>query len=383
MKLLLLLDSLWAGGTERSLVELLPHLRDAGIEPSVVCFHRHAGEELAGAPALRGVPVAYLAGATLPVRVRELRALLRRERPSVLHSSLFQADLTGRLAAVGLPVTVLNSLVNASYEPSRFADPRITHWRLRAVQLVEAVTGRLLVDHFHAVSRAARDSAVRHLRLPPERITVVWRGRDPERLGEPSEARRRAARRALDLPPEAPVVLNTGRQEYQKGQVHLLRAVARLVPEHPEILLLVAGRRGHVSGDLEAEVDRLGLGRHVRLLGHRDDVPELLAAADAFALPSLFEGYPGAAVEAMALGLPVVAADIPPVREVVEPERSALLVPPAAPEPLAAALHHLLADPATARRLGKRGRDLFLAHHRTRSVAPAMVALYRRLAGEG
>ncbi len=383
MKVLLLLDSLWAGGTERSLVELLPYLLEAGIRPSVVCFQQHPGEDLVDQVPADRVDVTFLPARRLVERVRALRSLLRRERPDILHSSLFTADLTGRLAAAGLPVVVLNSLVNTSYEPGRFADPRIRRWRLRAVQLVDALTARLLVDHFHAVSRATRDSAVQRLGLPPQRITVVWRGRAPERLGRPSEERRRRVRSALGVAPGAPVVLQVGRQEFQKGQIHLLRAAARLRTRHPDLRVLVAGRRGHASADLEAEARHLGLGEHLHLLGHREDVPELLAAADIFALPSLFEGYPGALVEAMGLSLPVVASDIPPVREVVEPGRSARLVEPGSDEELATALDALLADPEEASRLGRRGRQLFLDHHRTEAVAPGMVGLYRRLARGG
>ena len=98
------------------------------------------------------------------------------------------------MAAVGLPVTVLNSLVNTSYEPVQMRDPALRPWRLQVVRWIDAITGRLFTDHWHAVSHAVAESARRRLFVPPERITVVERGRDPYRLGIASPERRRVGR---------------------------------------------------------------------------------------------------------------------------------------------------------------------------------------------
>ena len=105
---------------------------------------------------------------------------------------------------------------------------------------------------------------------------------------------------------------------YAKGQRYLLEAMEILVPTRPRLVLLVAGRLGDMSRELERLRDRPGLRGQVHLLGHPDDVPEILAAADLFVFPSLYEGLPGAVIEAMALGLPVIASRIEPVREIVE-----------------------------------------------------------------
>ena len=380
IRVLLALDGLWLGGTERSLVEMLPGLAAAGIAPTLVCFRRYRGEE----GLEREVPaelVSYLDAKGFVAQVHRLRTLLRERRPHVLHTSLFHANLVGRTAAAGLPVAVLNSLVNTTYSSVRFADPNLSRWRLRAAQVVDAVSGRLLADHFHAVSHTVAAAARDHLRIPPRSVTVIERGRDPERLGAPSEERRCAARRELGLGPDQQVVVTVGSHEYQKGQEHLVRAVARLAAERPGIALLVAGRRGAVSERLAALVEGLGLAGGVRLLGHRADVPEVLAAGDVFALPSLYEGYPGALLEAMALALPVVASDIPPVREIVEPDRSALLVPPADDRALAEALRRLLDDRELAASTGRRGRELFLERHTVDRSVREMAALYRLAAG--
>ena len=379
MKVLFVVDGLWVGGTERSIVEMLPHLEAAGISPTVACFRSRAGEGVEDqVPPER---LRLLAAGGFFGRVRALRRLLRELRPEIVHSALFDANLATRLAAVGLPVVVLNSLVNTPYEPVRLADPRLSRRRMRLVQLADAVTGRLLADHFHAVSHAAAAAAVRAQRVPRGRITVVERGRDPGRLGESSPARRRAAREGLGIGEATPLLVNVGRHEYQKGQAHLLRAMARLAGREPAPVALIAGRTGASTRELEALHRELGLGERVRFLGHRTDVPEVLAAADLFVFPSLFEGFPGAVIEAMALGLPVLAADVPPVREAVEPGGNALLVPPADDAALAAAIARLLDHPAEAAAFGARSRAIFAERLTLSTSAPRMIALYRRLAG--
>jgi len=379
MKVLFVVDGLWVGGTERSIVELLPHLEAAGISSTVACFRSRAGEgveEHVPPERLRLLEARGLAG-----RVGALRRLLRELRPAIVHSALFDANLATRLGAAGVPVVVLNSLVNTPYEPARLADPRLSRWRVRLAQLADTVSGRLLADHFHAVSHAAADAAVRAQWLPRGRITVVERGRDPGRLGVPSPARRRAARERLGLGEATPVLVNVGRHEYQKGQGHLLRAIARLAGRDPAPVALIAGRTGTSTRELEALHRELALGERVRFLGHRDDVPEILAAADLFVFPSLFEGFPGAVVEAMALGLPIVAADVPPVREAVEPGGNALLVPPADDAALSEAIGRLLDRPDEMAALGARSRAIFGERLTLATSAPRMIALYRRLAG--
>lgn len=379
LPVLFVIDALWVGGSERSLVEMLPRLEQEGLDGKVVVLRRRREGVEGELPPDR---IRVLAARSFSGRVRKLRRVLREERPAVVHSSLFLANLVTRFAAVGLPVKVVNSLVSTPYDAARRADPRVSGWRLRLVQLLDAVTGRLLVDRFHAVSHAAAAAAVRDQAIPGHRITVVPRGRDPERLGTPGPGRRRRVRDLLGLPAGVPVVVSVGRQDYPKGQDDLLEAVARLTGDYPDLILLVAGRSGSLTAALEHRAATSELAGRIRFLGHRDDVPDLLAAADVFAFPSRFEGYPGAVLEAMALGLPVVASDIPPVREIVQPEVTGLLVPPRNPQALAEALHRLLQDRTGAARLGERGRRRFLERHTLDSSIPPMARFYRSLAGE-
>jgi glycosyltransferase involved in cell wall biosynthesis len=378
VRVVFLIDSLAAGGAEVSLAEMLPLLRDKGVRTTVACFHRRqegVQDQVIGA----GFDVRYIDATGWAARIRAVRRLIRETRADILHTTLFESDIIGRLASVGQDSVVVTSLVNTSYDPDALPNPAIAAWKRAAVRMIDGWSARWLADHHHAISRAVADSAVRVLRIDPDRVTVILRGRDPQRLGDPSPERRRAARQHFHVPPDARVIVTVGRQEHQKGQVYLLSAMREIVHRHPDVLLLLAGRRGGSSASLAAMAAEPGLRDHVRLLGHCDDIPDLLAAADVMAFPSLYEGLGGAVLEAMALGLPVVATALPALREVVEEGENAALVPPGNPAVLADVLDGLLRDPQRAAAYGRRSRAIFEERFTLERSVEDMVDLYRQL----
>jgi glycosyltransferase involved in cell wall biosynthesis len=357
LSVLYVINSLGAGGSERSLAEMLPGLVGLGVRPIVTCL-RQRNTGVQDEVRANGIEVRVLRGGAFVEHVRELRDIVRSKHIDLVHTSIFESDLAGRLAAAGTGVPVLTTLVNTTYEPVRRADPRIVPWKLEGIRVIDGWTARHLTSHFHAVGRAVKVSASKALRIPLDQITVIERGRDPIRLGTPSPMRRSVARKRLGIQNEH-VLVNLGRHEFQKGQEHLLEAIRLLRSDGRGTLLLIAGRSGASTRDLLRLQAQRGLQGTVRFLGHRDDVPELLASADVFVLPSLYEGMSGALIEAMALGLPIVASDIDAVREEVEEGGNALLVPPASPHELAKAIGALLHDRKRARSFGLRSREIF------------------------
>lgn len=380
-RVVIVINGLGTGGAERSTAEMLPRLVDAGVEPIVVCFY-HRPEGVEDAVLASGFDVRFLDEDRLVPRVRALRRILASERPDVLHTTHFEGDLVGRLASIGSGTPVVSSLVNTSYDAVRLQDPRIRRWKLRLTQTIDGWTARHLTDRFHAITGTVKQAAVDALGIAPEHVTVVERGRDPARLGEPSASRRRQARQQMGLAPDDEVVLNVARQEFQKGQAYLLDAATELLERRPRLRILIAGRLGNASPDLERRREELGLDDRVRFLGHRDDVPELLAAADMFVFPSLYEGLGGAVIEAMAMGVPVVASDLPALREVLEDGRGGVLVPAGSPTAIAAAVDRLLDDRDEAESLGRGGRQIFETRFTIDRSAAGMVALYTDVAAE-
>jgi glycosyltransferase involved in cell wall biosynthesis len=376
MRVLYVIDALGEGGAEMSLAELLPPLAAAGISPTIVCLKSRGGEGVQDRLVGDGFDVRMLRPGRLTSQARQTAEVARAIDAELIHTTLYQANLVGALAGALTRTPVVRSLVNTSYAPERLADPRLAAGRMRVTKVVDGFTARHLTRALHAISHAVKAHAVETLGVPADRITVVGRGRDPARLGSPSAARRQAARAMLDIPPETEVLVNVARQEFQKGQRHLLDAMALLAPRRPRLTLIVAGRQGTVTDELERRAADPAIADRVRFLGHRKDVPEVLAAGDVFVFPSLYEGFGGALLEAMALGLPIVASDIPAVREVVDDGANAILVPPGDAPALASAIDGLLDDADRRQAFGARGRTMFCERFVLDRVAEQMLAFY-------
>ena len=376
MKILLVIDSIGVGGAEHSTAAMMPLLRARGHDVrAATLYDAGFGDE----ERLRasGLEVRPLTSRHFLGRVRELRSRIRAEQPDIVHTALFASDMVGRVAACGTKTKIVSSLVNTTYDAARGADPNVHRWKLNAVQLVDALTGRMLVDRFHAVSEGVAEVNARDLHLPRTRIGVVQRGRSRDRLGVWSPDRRASARKALGVSPDTKVVLTIGRQEHQKAHVDLVAAIAALGRTVPDLKVFVAGREGNASAQLHAALLRHPeAAKVIELLGHRHDVADLLCAADVLAIPSLYEGTAGAALEAMSLRCPVVCTDLAGVRGVLVDDHNALLVPVGDAAAMAAALAKVLAHPPTADRLRESGLGDFDQRFTIEVAAAAMECFY-------
>jgi glycosyltransferase involved in cell wall biosynthesis len=375
VRVLYLIDSLVPGGAERSLVAMAPHLVAGGIALEVATLHERPGvqAELAAA----GVHLHSLAGdGGRAGWARRARRLIRERRPDLVHTTLFEADVAGRVAATVCRVPVVSSLVNVAYGPEQHAGGSgVGRVKLAGARLLDAVTARPVV-RFHAVSHYVADVMARRLLLRRSRVEVVTRGRDPDLLGIRTPERREWARAGLGVGPEQAVVLGAARHEWQKGLDVLVESAPRVLAEIPSARFLIAGRDGNQTAQLRALADRLGVAGRVEFLGARSDIPDLLCAADAFAFPTRWEGMPGSILEAMALRAPIVASDIPPVTEAVTDGQSARLVPAGQPEAFAGALVETLADRPAAEARAERAEADFQARFTIRRAADGMLAFY-------
>ena len=307
--------------------------------------------------------------------IRHVRSAISDFGPDLVHTSLFDADLAGRVAAALERVPVMASFVNTPYVAEVAASDPATGSKLRAIRLIDGFLARHLTDGFHAISQAAADHAVEHLRIPRHAVRVVPRGRSREALGERTPQRRMSVRQRQGWGTR-PIILNVAREEPQKGQRLLISALPSVLERRPDTLLVIAGRAGRSSAHLDAGIRDLGIGGSVQRLGVRTDVADLLSAADVFAFPSLFEGLGGAAVEALGLGLPIVASDIPALRELIGDD-GGWLVPTGDTEALAAALGDALDGGAEVQRRSRAAREAFERTYELRRCLDGMLALYR------
>ena len=176
-------------------------------------------------------------------------------------------------------------------------------------------------------------------------------------------------RQALGWGADTVVIINVGRLETQKGHKYLLQALRMAVQERPQLRCVLVGE-GRLRPALERQIADLQLSDVVHLAGFRRDVAALLGSSDVFCLASLYEGLPYALLEAAAYRLPFVVTAVDGMAELLTDEQNALLVPPADPAALAAALVRLADDPEKRAALGQAGRELV----RRRFAPEVMVA---------
>jgi glycosyltransferase involved in cell wall biosynthesis len=302
-----------------------------------------------------------------PPGAARLAATIRRERIDVIHAHKGGGRTLALLARLFGPWRPL--VVNRGVSFPLSLDGR---W----------LDGSRLVASVVAVCESIKADLVRQ-GIPAERVEVVYSGTDTDRF-DPARVDGRRVRAELGLAPAEPLVTQIGVRE-PKGNDDVLRAFARVHAARPDARLLLVGARAEKRGPLEGLAARLGLGAAVTLWGYRDDVPEILAAS-AVSVDGSHAGHgiTGALRESLAMETPVVATDGAGNPELVQHERTGLLVPPRDPAALAAAVLRLLGDTAWAKTLGRAGRARVLAGFSTRAKVERLEALYRRLAaGDG
>jgi glycosyltransferase involved in cell wall biosynthesis len=362
-------DSRVLGGAENAMFMLLESLDRGAWEPTLLLDDAPGVEPLAARAAALGVPVRWVAplplGLTGARRLPALARLLRRERPAVFHahmSSPVACKWALAAAVLARVPAVLGTVQVGEYEPP----DRSAYWQLRA--LARGV-GRYL-----AVSRDIATELVSRLGWPAAKIEVAYNAVDVERVAVAAPP---GLREELGGGEERALVLTPARLDAQKGHATLFEAIA----EVPDALFLLAGE-GPERESLEALARRLGIDDRVRFLGRREDVPQLLAACDVFALPSLYEGSSLAVLEAMAAGIPIVSSAIAGTDELIEDGRSGLLVAPGDAEALAAALRRLLAEPGLGAEMAARARERVDDGLRREQMADRVAGVYRELLGE-
>jgi glycosyltransferase involved in cell wall biosynthesis len=333
----------------------------ASYDLSFACPATSHGRPLLDRATQMGLPTLALApdGQAGP----ELGRWLRRRRVQVFHghAGIGWEGHGGIYAAreAGVPV-----VIRTEHLPYLITKP---HERAGHRRLMQRV------DRLICVSEHARVTFVKS-GVPPEQLRVVRNGIHPR----PARADRDGVRARLGLPSEAQLVLAVGRLTEQKGHRYLVEAAPRVIEQEPRAHLLVVGQ-GELADELRELVRVLGLEGSVHLVGQRPDVPELLAASDLFVLPSLFEGLPLVALEAMAAGRPVVGTRGCGTAEAVADGVTGRLVPPRDSAALATAILEALEQPGLAARWGVAGRMRLEREFRAERMARETASVYEEV----
>ncbi|XWV15074.1 MAG: glycosyltransferase family 4 protein [Gemmatimonas sp.] len=358
-----LIESDGPGGAESVVLELCTELRRRGHVVRPVIFGGGEGwlsGKLSGRDFQVYLPVLRSA---LPIDVgllSRLCAWIREHEISLLHAHDFTMSVYAALAGYLTGVPHVITLHGGKY----FA----TAWKRKVALKLAAANARATVG----VSQSTCDHLATTLSLPIGTIQLVANGVSP------SHGDRENARRALGLSDNARLILAVGNLYEVKGHRILVDAAAQLaaVEGLPAWRVAIAGR-GDEEGRLRAQIRQHGLGAQVELLGLRDDIGDLLSAADVWVMPSFSEGLPMALLEAMFAQLPIVCSAVGGIPDLLNGGPAGLLVPPHDSHALAGALQHLLSDTRSGAALALRARELAEARYSVAAMADRYEALYQ------
>ena len=360
-----IITGLGRGGAEMMLYRLLERLDKQVFQPCVITLLDQPGPLHSKIRAL-GIPL-YSASTKSKLDIISffrLFRLIKTINPTILQTQLFAADILGRIFGRILKIPVVITSIRNMYYGGWFRKMLIKHTN----QLSDQIT---------IVSKKAASSFESENIIPLSMNKVIYNGINPDNfLFGMNRKQKEKIRTALNLHVTGFMILCVASLTAQKGYPQLLKALSIVTKNYKEIKLVIVG-----SGPLEKNILQIindhKLSGHVSLLGSRDDVPELMAAADALILSSLWEGLPGVVLEAMASELPVIATAVGGVPELVDDEVTGFLVKPGDPDGLAEPIFKLAIMPeAKINLIGKAARKKVIESFHVDKMVRAYEELY-------
>ena len=335
------------------MTELIRRLNPDRFTIHVACFDTRGAwfpkvDEHAASVA--AFPIAGFARPRTLLRVLQFARWCRHHRIAVLQTCDLYANIFGLLGAAlaGVPVRIGSR---------RELNPDKSDGQIRLQRFAYRFATRIVANSPSAAAMLASEG------IDPARVTVIPNGIDAHAFPQ--------------RPPRTDIrtVITVANLRAEKSHETLIAAAALLAPDYPALRFQIVGDGSRLA-ELKALAHSRGVGHVIDFLGHREDVPALLAAADLYVLPSRSEAFPNGAIEAMAAGLPVVASGVGGLRDLIEHGRTGILVPPCDPETLASAIRSVIDNPAVAQRLGASARAEVSGRYSFERMVSSFEALY-------
>jgi glycosyltransferase involved in cell wall biosynthesis len=368
-RILHVIDHLGSGGAQEAVCQLVKYGQAERFQWEVVALHGfgHYWEVLRswGTPVRSLVPQDF-ARAAIPLIFLRLFRLLAHNRYDVVHTHLIGANvLAAPLAALyRVPVRFTHDQTRDDVREYSF----VHRW-------LDALANRLN-HHVIAVSSSIRTFLSRKEKIPGDKISVIYNSVDLLRFSPKTDPTAgQAARRHWGLPADALIVGGVGRLHYQKNFPLFLEVAAEVCARVPEAFFVIAGE-GPERADLEARCQRLGIAARVRFLGFVPNMPELYQSLDLLVLTSHFEGTPLTVLEAMAMGVPVVASQVDGVEEVLENGRDGILAPPGNRDYFVKEICRVLQDRSLRQQLARGGQEKARRQFSAEAMVRRVEALY-------
>lgn len=339
--------------------ETLEEIESKGVQ--VFCFNR-----------LRpSIFSPHLLSAYIYRNVKDIIRICEREKVDVIQCHLSDSEFIGILAGHLFGVERMISTIHyPDLLPKRRSGDLRNLLRLLATKMIYRWT-----DYIIAVSDDVAEQLRDVFGLKERKIRVIVNRIDVESLWKTSVSEQ--LRTSLGLSRENRVITTVARLMPPKGHQYLIEAIYKLIQKFPDLRLILVGD-GDLKERLRAQCEILGLTNHVLFLGSRQDVPHILALTDIFVLPSLWEGTSLALLEAMAMGKPIVATDIPGNSAVLEHKTNAYLVSSADADALSEAISFLLENPDLALEYGKKAQKVAKDHFDIRQTIAELERLWNK-----
>ena len=341
-KIIFITVNLNYGGAEIGLLTVLKNIDKKRFDCFVLSIEPKGaiGEEIES----MGIEVIYLNSKArlynIPLIWRIAR-ILRNKKPDILHTSLFYANFFGRLAALIAKPAVIITEEHSMHVEKRFYHVLLDRWLSN------------MTDKIRVCARSVLDFTSRQEGIPKEKFYLIYNAIDTERFNiycTKNDARKLAGFAVDDF-----LIGSVGSLIPLKGHRFLIEAVSCIVSEIPRLKLVIAGE-GKCRDELSALAEAKGISEKIVFLGVRKDIPQLMKMMDLFVFPSLQEGFPCAVIEAMYMGLPVIASNISGIPEVITSGNNGILVEPGNAQTIGENILTLYRDENLRNRLGREAK---------------------------
>ncbi|MCY2686961.1 glycosyltransferase [Salinimicrobium sp. TH3] len=380
-KVLFIIDTLQGSGAERSLVEIARNFE----EYIPIFVHVYKGDMLKNDLEKSGIKV-YSLNINKKYGFKEatqaLTTIYKEEKPSLIHSTLFKSDIIARRMKKKFPeIPLMGSFVNNTYTPQRYQNQNlINKAKLWLAYQMDKQSARK-VDFYISNSETIKKAEGGALGVPESKIEVIYRGRDLSKYeGFIDEEQKNSKKASLGLKTDN-ILLNVSRLIERKAQLDIINALPAVLEKYPDAILLIAGH-GEYHKILENRAKALNIANHVKLLGRRLDVAELLELSRVFVYPSYAEGLPGALIEAMMAQKLIIASNIGENLECVD-ESSALIFQKGEVGELSNKIVYALGNFSSLRHYGENARKLAQAKFQIQTIAQKYEELYEEVINRG
>ena len=347
MNILLLNTQMEPAGAQKALLELARGLQSRGHSVTIATmydkanyipvFQERYGLDIINLQMKQPGERNPLAKALRLVRgIWRLYRLMRQHKIQIVQTFSHYSNILGPVIAwlARVPVRLSSQRMSLKGSPG---------WLL---QLDRRVANSSLICKMVSVSQGTRRFSIQEQGIKAEKIITIHNGIDLDRFSPAvSPDILNGLRQELGLTDIHPIIITVARLHPQKGHRFLVEIIPQILNVAPQAQFLFVGEGG-LQSELQTLVSQAGLDDTVHFLGVRQDIPKLLALSDLFVLPSLWEGLPNSVLEAMAVGVPVVATNVDGCPEVILDGETGILVPPSDPGALAKAICRLLQNEA-------------------------------------